>query len=102
MAASIGAVTSISTFSGLAPISVVIINAYCKSMDGSKSVVIRIKETTPNTITRSTPTRTVYGFLTLNLDIIKVLLISLTDQSVSLSFYIILSKFMKSRGVYNI
>ena len=68
--ASIGAVTSLSTASGLAPISVVIIITYGRFMSGSKSAFIRIIATTPITITATTATNTVYGLRTLNFDII--------------------------------
>ncbi len=66
IAASIGAVTSLSTSSGLAPMSVVTTITYGRLMSGSKSVVILVNATTPSTMTSTTPTSTVYGFFTLN------------------------------------
>ena len=62
---SIGFVTVVSTFSGLAPTYVVIISAYGKSILGNKSVVIFVKEIKPNIITKITATNTVNGFFTL-------------------------------------
>ena len=59
IADSIGAVTSLSTCSGLAPISVVMTSAYWKLISGNRSVVIFDKETTPRTITSTTATSTV-------------------------------------------
>ena len=68
MDASTGAVTSDSTSSGLAPISVVMTKAYGRLISGSRSVVILVRDTAPNTMTKITPTITVYGFFTLNFD----------------------------------
>ena len=60
-----GRVTSVSTCSGVAPTYVVYTMTYGKFMLGSRSVVIFVNEITPSTITRMTPTITVYGFFTL-------------------------------------
>ena len=62
---SIGFVTVVSTFSGLAPTYVVRTNAYGKSILGSKSVVMFVNEINPNKIIKITATNTVNGFLTL-------------------------------------
>ncbi len=67
-----GFVTTVSTVSGLAPTYVVIIITYGKLIFGNKSVVILVKDTTPNTSTIITDTNTVYGFFTLNFEIIRL------------------------------
>ncbi len=70
MLASTGWVTAISTVSGLAPGYVVMIITYGRLILGSRSAVILVKDTTPRTMANTTPTNTVYGFFTLNFDII--------------------------------
>ena len=70
MDASIGAVTSFSTSSGLAPTSVVTTITYGRFIAGSRSVVIFVNETTPKTMTNTTATNTVYGRFTLYFEII--------------------------------
>ena len=67
---STGFVTVVSTVSGDAPWYVVITIAYGSSILGSKSVVIFVNDTIPKMITSTTATMTVYGFFTLNFEII--------------------------------
>jgi hypothetical protein len=63
-----GAVTWVSTSSGLAPTSVVITITYGKLIFGNRSAVIFVIATIPNTIIATTPTRTVNGRFTLYFD----------------------------------
>ncbi len=68
---SIGFVTDISTFSGLAPGYCVSTIAYGRSILGNKSVFISKKDTIPSINTITTATATVNGLLTLYLGIIS-------------------------------
>ena len=65
-----GLVTSVSTFSGLAPGSVVMTIMYGRSISGSRSVVILVRLTALRVSTMITATRTVKGFFTQNFDIV--------------------------------